>query len=408
MVIANTLVATNDTIPSTGGSVLANDTLNGQPVTTANTDVTPATNGPLSIDANGTVTVAPNTPSGTYTISYQICETGANPTNCKTATASVVIVNTLVANDDNFTSKPVNGYVGGNVGNIFQNNGNNEDSIGTVMVSATTVNITISNNGGIAGLVITSAGDIIVPAGIASGTYYVDYIICDKVNATNCDTARVTIVVVVPPIVAVTDDYKTPINSATGGILTNVMSNDLLNGQLVKASEVNIVLVNSAANPYDYTIDANGNLKIPVGVPAGSYQLEYQICEKLNPTNCTTAMVLFIVLDPCDFDDSPSSCDVIVHNAFSPNGDDINKVFTIEGIEKYSDNVVEIYNRWGVLVYEQKGYNNTDKSFNGFSEGRITINNSLLLPDGTYYYFISYVKNSGLLRKTSGYLYIKQ
>jgi hypothetical protein len=41
--------------------------------TTANT-VTSVTNGPLSIDANGNLTVAPNTTAGTYTITYQVCE----------------------------------------------------------------------------------------------------------------------------------------------------------------------------------------------------------------------------------------------------------------------------------------------------------------------------------------------
>jgi hypothetical protein len=38
--------------------------------TTTNTNVTPLTTGPLSIDANGIVTVAANTPSGTYSITY--------------------------------------------------------------------------------------------------------------------------------------------------------------------------------------------------------------------------------------------------------------------------------------------------------------------------------------------------
>jgi hypothetical protein len=58
---------------------------------TTNTSVTPLTTGPLSIDANGIVTVAANTPSGTYSITYQLCEanpsTGLNvsPANCDTA-----------------------------------------------------------------------------------------------------------------------------------------------------------------------------------------------------------------------------------------------------------------------------------------------------------------------------------
>jgi hypothetical protein len=42
-----------------------------------------------------------------------------------------------------------------------------------------------------------------------------------------------------------------------------------------------------------------------------------------------------------------------VHNAFSPNGDGVNEMFTIDNIDDticYPENTVEIYNRWGVLV----------------------------------------------------------
>jgi hypothetical protein len=53
--------------------------------------VTSVTNGPLSIDANGNLTVAPNTIAGTYTITYQVCETGSNPLSCTTAQATVVV-----------------------------------------------------------------------------------------------------------------------------------------------------------------------------------------------------------------------------------------------------------------------------------------------------------------------------
>jgi hypothetical protein len=60
----------------------------------------------LSIDANGIVTVAANTPSGTYSITYQLCEanpsTGLNvsPSNCDTATATVVVNNPIDAVND--------------------------------------------------------------------------------------------------------------------------------------------------------------------------------------------------------------------------------------------------------------------------------------------------------------------
>ncbi len=54
----------------------------------------------MSIDANGTLTVAPNTASGTYTITYELCEVGATPANCDTAIATVVVGNPIVANND--------------------------------------------------------------------------------------------------------------------------------------------------------------------------------------------------------------------------------------------------------------------------------------------------------------------
>jgi hypothetical protein len=51
--------------------VLGNDTLNGLAVTTNNT---PITTGPISVDADGNVTIAANTPTGAYTVTYTICE----------------------------------------------------------------------------------------------------------------------------------------------------------------------------------------------------------------------------------------------------------------------------------------------------------------------------------------------
>ena len=67
------------------------------------------------MNADGTVSVAPNTPVGTYTIDYTICEV-ANPSNCDTGTVTVVVdpgANVIDAVDDDFSAEPLDGIAEG-------------------------------------------------------------------------------------------------------------------------------------------------------------------------------------------------------------------------------------------------------------------------------------------------------
>ena len=101
-------------------------------------------------------------------------------------------------------------------------------------------------------------------------------------------------------------------------------------------------------------------------------------------------------------------CIVEVFNAVSPNGDGKNDVFYIKGLECFPDNTVEIYNRWGVLVFERDHYNNEDRVFKGISEGRVTINQAEQLPTGTYFYILKYKDENSKGFEKSGYLYINK
>ncbi|MEP3237475.1 MAG: gliding motility-associated C-terminal domain-containing protein, partial [Flavobacteriaceae bacterium] len=98
----NVIVAVDDayTSDSSGGvisssDVLLNDTLNGEPVTLENVTLTSTPTNVLTIEQDGSVSVAPGTLDGIYTIEYTICES-ANPDNCDTATVSVSIENITV------------------------------------------------------------------------------------------------------------------------------------------------------------------------------------------------------------------------------------------------------------------------------------------------------------------------
>jgi gliding motility-associated-like protein len=106
---------------------------------------------------------------------------------------------------------------------------------------------------------------------------------------------------------------------------------------------------------------------------------------------------------------------ILVHNAFSPNGDGKNDVFVIDGIGDltcYPENTVEIYNRWGILVFETHNYNNTTNAFDGTSRGRTTIRQSEGLPTGTYFYIVTYksVDGNNVIQnnKKEGYLYLSK
>lgn len=101
----------------------------------------------------------------------------------------------------------------------------------------------------------------------------------------------------------------------------------------------------------------------------------------------------------------PPSDEIIIYNAISANGDGINDAFHIKGIDNFPDNRVQIYNRWGVKVYDAKAYNESDNMFRGFSEGRETVKKNDGLPDGTYFYLLEYKKNNTTIKK-SGYLYL--
>jgi gliding motility-associated-like protein len=68
-------------------------------------------------------------------------------------------------------------------------------------------------------------------------------------------------------------------------------------------------------------------------------------------------------------------CDITVPNVFSPNGDGFNDVFYLINLDDYPNTHVQIYNRWGTIVYESTNYQN---NWNGGD-----------VPDGVYFYIIT-------------------
>ena len=88
-----------------------------------------------------------------------------------------------------------------------------------------------------------------------------------------------------------------------------------------------------------------------------------------------------------------------VYNGISPNNDGLNENFIIEGVELFKNNL-QIFNRWGRIVYEAENYDNT---FNGVSNKKVVGNQGKKLPVGTYFYVLKLTEED---KSYSGYIYI--
>lgn len=128
---ASELIANSDSFTISVGnvsnqSVLANDTIDGQPATLSNVSLSQvsSTNSGVSLDpSTGLIYVEPGTQPGNYQFVYQICDK-ENPTNCETATVNVTVIQSdIEANDDALTG-PISPNGGTTTGSVLDNGDN--------------------------------------------------------------------------------------------------------------------------------------------------------------------------------------------------------------------------------------------------------------------------------------------
>ena len=87
------------------------------------------------------------------------------------------------------------------------------------------------------------------------------------------------------------DKMSTPLSAGTVSIaIQNIIFNDTVNFQPATLSNVNLSLV-SSSSPFITLDTSTGEVSVASGITAGTYFLEYRICEKRNPVNCDTAIL---------------------------------------------------------------------------------------------------------------------
>jgi gliding motility-associated-like protein len=120
---------------------------------------------------------------------------------------------------------------------------------------------------------------------------------------------------------------------------------------------------------------------------------EYQVIV----TDANGCPILYDFYIPYQEDD----CELRIPGGLTPGGDGFNDFWVINGLIRFPNNVVQIYNRWGTLVYEAVPYQN---DWDGTpNRGRMISDSSGRLPAGTYFYVIVLEPGGKAL---SGYIYL--
>ena len=371
----------------------------------------------LSVNLAGNVLIPQGTPTGTYTLQYRICDV-KDSHNCATATITVMVTEIptplIIARDDTYTVTIGTTTI---TESIYSN-----DSIGEQIPNTSLVNFQSiggsKDSDNFYVLSVNLAGNVLIPQGTPIGTYTLEYRICDIHHQSNCDTAIVKVSITSPPVppstLVVTPDKFTYTGNA---IVGNILDNDTIDDNPIELpnDDVNI----EAEEPTDtapYIETSTGNVIVPTHTPAGTYTLNYELCIE-NLTICDATTVEVIVPDnptppappkPQEDETATPTNVLIPYNAISLNDDNKNDYFHIEGIEKYPDNIVRIYNKEGLKVFEVTGYDNKNQSFKGFTQGEVAVKKSLGLPVGTYFYFIEYTDENHQLQRKKGWLYLKK
>ncbi|MEP3374617.1 MAG: Ig-like domain-containing protein, partial [Maribacter dokdonensis] len=230
-------------------NVFDNDEFNGAILNPSSVTITPTSNGPLTVNGDGSVDVASNTGSGSYTVNYQICD-ATNPTNCDIATVTVNVgVNSLpTAQDDDISIAQDSSN---NAIDVLANNGNGPDDFGgdgpnagaiTLPSTSTTNGGTVSVDDNSTPLDPTDDTVLYTPAAGYSGSDSFTYTITDANN--DSDTVTVNVTVVPTPTIAINvvagddiinateDDSPVTISGTTTNVENGQTATVTLNGQI--------------------------------------------------------------------------------------------------------------------------------------------------------------------------------
>jgi gliding motility-associated-like protein len=427
-IVDNEFVTTTEETPATGDLTDAGDSdPDGTALTANTTPVSGPSNGTIVINTDGTFTYTPNPNfNGTDVIVVSICDAGTPGVICVNDTIFITVtaVNDAPIVDNEVITTNEDTPATGDLTDVGDTDPDGTSltvditpvsgpSNGTIIIN-TDGTYTYTPNPGFTGTdtIVVSICDegLPLPGICVNDTIFITVVPCSSNPAFDCDGDGVTNGQEVADGTNPTDPCSLLIASQTVAPSTAWSDSDCDNDGLTNGEEM--VGTTDPLNP-----DTDGD-----GVLDGT-----EVADGTNPTDPCSLLIASQTVTPstawsdsdCDNDGvtnglelanssdpfnpcSPKPCDILIPEAFTPDGDGINDEFVIEGIELYPNNTIAIFNRWGVLVYEASNYQN---NWDGSTQSNFTLGGDDL-PTATYYYvFDTKDENVGVF---TGYIYLQR
>lgn len=220
-------------------------------------------------------------------------------------------------------------------------------------------------------------------------------------NILECDNSSVTLTVGVPDGYSILWSNNQTTESITvsqsGTYTYNVVDNNNCNTSVTGGSTVVITTAPEVQGSTslnllcpgecaDYTLFAPSATNYEWETSCGSMIITqndefYNFCSDNVPAACLDGVITLYgtASNACGTSTASwqilaNACQLVIPDVFTPNGDGMNDVFEVLGLENYSSARLLIFDRWGGKVFETDNYKNT---FDGKD-----------LPDGTYFYIL--------------------
>jgi gliding motility-associated-like protein len=256
-----------------------------------------------------------------------------------------------------------------NVTLVAMSNFNCLDTITLTALVNPLPDVTITTSNGI----LFCAEDTTTLFAVFNGTYDYDWSTGDTTFTTLIDSSQLV-------TLTITDIVSGCTNSATVNVIELPSPTAYAGLDTTINLGENIQFFGTGGGSYLWTPGATLNDSTSSSPVASPLTTTTYFLTVTNSSGCTDTDTMTVTVEEV--------INLVITNLITPNGDGFNDTWYIQNIDLFPDNRVEVFNRNGQVIFTQDAYDNTwGGTFNG-----------TLVPDGTYYYVITFESSESVLK----------